>query len=181
MSMRGTGSHDVAIEGAFVPDAAVSARRPQGEWHMLLHVAVVVAFPLVYSVYLGIAEAARDVAVERAKSRGADDLLCSLVGEMDDELASARLARSDMVSTGAECEPGRDTTNRIMIGRTLVGRAAIRTAERAMEVVGGAALYRDLGLERRFRDIQGARFHPLQEKAQQRYAGRTALGLPIDG
>ena len=50
-----------------------------------------------------------------------------------------------------------------------------------MEVVGGASLYRELGLERRFRDIQGARFHPLQEQVQQRYAGRTALGVPIDG
>jgi hypothetical protein len=47
--------------------------------------------------------------------------------------------------------------------------------------VGGASLYRDLGLERRFRDIQYARFHPRQEKAQQGYARRLALGLPIDG
>ncbi len=181
LGMRGTGSHDVAIENAFVPEAAVSARRPQGQWHMLLHVAVMVAFPLVYSVYLGIAEAARDIAVERARSRDADDTLCCLVGEMQDELAVARLAQADMVATGATSEPGRDTTDRIMTGRTLVGRAAIRTVEKAMEVVGGASLYRELGLERRFRDIQGARFHPLQEKAQQRYAGRNALGLPIDG
>ena len=40
-----------------------------------------------------------------------------------------------------------------------------------------AAFYRDLGLERRFRDVQAARFHPLQEKAQLRYAGPIALGL----
>lgn len=181
MSMRGTGSHDVAIEDVFVPEAAISARRPQGQWHMLMHVAVMVAFPPVYSVYLGIAEAARDIAVERARSRDADDLLCCLVGEMEDELAIARLARADMVAAGAAGEPGRDATDRVMIGRTLVGRAAIRTVERAMEVVGGASIYRALGLERRFRDIQGARFHPLQEKAQQLYAGRNALGLPIDG
>jgi acyl-CoA dehydrogenase len=148
---------------------------------MLLHVAVMVAFPLLYSVYLGIAEAARDIAVERARSRDADELLCCLVGEMEDELAIARLARADMVTAGATSEPGRDTTDRVMIGRTLAGCAAIRTVEKAMEVVGGASIYRGLGLERRFRDIQAARFHPLQEKAQQRYAGRNALGLPIDG
>ncbi len=181
MGMRATGSHDVQIEGAFVPESSVGARRPQGQWHMLLHIAVKVAFPLVYSVYLGIAEAARDIAVERARSRKPDDALCCLVGEMEDELATARLAQADMVAAGAASEPGRDTTDRIMIGRTLVGRAAVRTVEKAMEVVGGASLYRDLGLERRFRDIQGACFHPMQEKAQQRYAGRNALGLPIDG
>jgi alkylation response protein AidB-like acyl-CoA dehydrogenase len=181
MGMRGTGSHDVAIEGAFVPEASVAARRPQGQWHLLLHVSCLVAFPLAYSVYLGIAEAARDIAVERTRSRSADDMLCCLVGEMENELAIARLARADMVAAGAVCEPGRDTTDRIMTGRALVGRAAIRAVEKAMEVVGGASLYRDLGLERRFRDIQGARFHPLQENPQHRYAGRNALGLPIDG
>jgi acyl-CoA dehydrogenase len=47
--------------------------------------------------------------------------------------------------------------------------------------VSGAALYHSTGLERLFRDVQGARYHPLQEKAQQRYAGRMALGLDIDG
>jgi alkylation response protein AidB-like acyl-CoA dehydrogenase len=181
MGMRATGSHDVLIEGAFVPESAVGARRPQGQWHMLLHVATLVAFPLVYSVYLGIAEAACEIAIERAKSRKPDDTLCCLLGEMVDELATARLAQADMVAAAAASEPGRDTTDRIMIGRTLVGRAAIRAVEKAMEAVGGASLYRDLGLERRFRDIQAARFHPLQEKAQQRYAGRNALGLPIDG
>jgi acyl-CoA dehydrogenase len=50
-----------------------------------------------------------------------------------------------------------------------------------MEVAGGASFYRDVGIERAFRDVQAARFHPLQEKPQLRYAGRLALGLDIDG
>ena len=49
-----------------------------------------------------------------------------------------------------------------------------------MELAGGASFYRDLGLERAFRDVQAARFHPLQEKPQLRYTGRVALGLDID-
>ncbi|MBL8908307.1 MAG: acyl-CoA dehydrogenase, partial [Rhizobiales bacterium] len=40
--------------------------------------------------------------------------------------------------------------------------------------------FRDRGLERRFRDIQGARFHPLQAGPQAEYAGRMALGEPVD-
>jgi alkylation response protein AidB-like acyl-CoA dehydrogenase len=106
---------------------------------------------------------------------------CYLVGEMENELATARLAHADMVATTATAEPGADTTNRIMIGRTIVGRAVIRTVEKPMEVLGGAALYRNVGLERLFRDVQGARYHPLQEKAQHKYAGRIALGFDIDG
>jgi acyl-CoA dehydrogenase len=32
-----------------------------------------------------------------------------------------------------------------------------------------------------FRDVQGARYHPLQAKPQILYAGRMALGLDVDG
>jgi acyl-CoA dehydrogenase len=68
-----------------------------------------------------------------------------------------------------------------MIGRTVAGRAAIRTVELAMEVAAGAGFYRDLGLERLFRDVQGARYHHLRESAQLTYAGRMALGLDVNG
>jgi alkylation response protein AidB-like acyl-CoA dehydrogenase len=68
-----------------------------------------------------------------------------------------------------------------MVCRTLVGNAAIATVEKAMELVGGGGFYRKMGLERAFRDIQAARYHPLQEKPQQRFTGRVALGWDIDG
>jgi len=182
LGMRGTGSHDVAIENAFVPDNAVSARRPQGKWHFVLDLAVMVAWPMVYGVYLGIAETARDLAIQRSRERGRNDLdVCQLFGEMENELTVARLVHADMVAIAARGEVGPETTNRIMIGRTLVGSAAIRAVEKAMEVSGGAALYRSVGLERLFRDVQGARYHPLQQKAQHCYTGRMALGLDIDG
>jgi acyl-CoA dehydrogenase len=182
LGMRATGSHDVDIEGAFVPESAVSVRRPQGKWHLALHLAVTIAWPIVYGVYLGVAEAARDLAVQRMRERGRTDPdTCSLIGEMENELAVARLAHADIVETAVTAEPSAGTTNRIMTGRTLIGRASIRTVEKAMEVVSGSALYRNVGLERLFRDVQGARYHPLQEKAQHRYAGRMALGLDIDG
>jgi alkylation response protein AidB-like acyl-CoA dehydrogenase len=73
MGMRATGSHDVAIEDAFEPDTAISGRRPQGKWHLLMHVAATNAFPIVYSVYLGISEAARDLAIQRTRERGRSD------------------------------------------------------------------------------------------------------------
>jgi alkylation response protein AidB-like acyl-CoA dehydrogenase len=48
-------------------------------------------------------------------------------------------------------------------------------------LAGGRAFYRSHPLERLVRDVQAARFHPLQEKPQLRYTGRLALGLDIDG
>jgi alkylation response protein AidB-like acyl-CoA dehydrogenase len=181
MGMRATGSHDVQIEQVFVPDAAIGVRRPQGKWHPLFHLTVHTALPIIYSVYVGVAEAARDLAVREATKRPDDPDVVSLVGEMDTELAAARIALRAMIEAAANTQPGPGTTNDSLIRRTLAGRAAIRTVEKAMEVVGGGSFYRRLGLERLFRDVQGARFHPLQDKRQLRYTGRFALGLEIDG
>jgi alkylation response protein AidB-like acyl-CoA dehydrogenase len=79
----------------------------------------------------------------------------------------------------ARGEPGPATTNEIMIGRSLVARHALAATELAMEAAGGGAFYREYGLERRFRDIQGARYHPMQTGPQQEFAGRMALGLDV--
>ena len=84
-------------------------------------------------------------------------------------------------ATRAAAHDAADTFVSELIGRTLVGRSAIRTVEKAMEVTGGAAFFRSLGLERMFRDVQAARYHPLQEKPQLRYTGRLALGLDVNG
>ncbi|MCS6622893.1 acyl-CoA dehydrogenase family protein [Roseibacterium beibuensis] len=181
MGMRGTGSHDVELNEVFVPDAAISGRRPQGRWHPLFHAISVLAFPLIYSAYVGVAEGARAKALEVARRRPADEGLVQLVGEMENAFFAAEGALERMVRLAETAMPGPETTSLAMIGRTHVAEAAIRTVELAMEVAGGAAFHRDLGIERAFRDVQGARFHPLQQKPQLRYTGRLALGLDIDG
>ncbi len=181
MGMRGTGSDDVLFDGLFIPDAAIVGKRPQGQWHMLFHVISKIAFALIYAAYLGVAEGARSRALELARKRPQDPLLAQLVGEMENALLSARLAHRRMVEIAETGTPGPATTSEAMQCRTLAGQAAIDTVAKAMEVAGGAAFYRKTGLERAFRDVQAARFHPLQEKPQLDLAGRVALGWDIDG
>jgi acyl-CoA dehydrogenase len=182
LGMRGTGSHHVVIKDVFVPESAVSLRRPAGQWIPAFHLyACIIPLPLIYAVYLGIAEAARDAALTFARKRRDDPDLAYLVGEMENELAAARFAHRDMVEAAVCCEePSPEVTNRIMIARTLVGRAVTRVVEKAMEAVGGSSFYRASGVERLFRDIQGALFHRPQERTQLRFSGRLALGLNID-
>ena len=67
-----------------------------------------------------------------------------------------------------------------MIGKQLVTQHAIAGVEFAMEVAGGAGFYRSVGLERKFREIQAARYHPLQVGAAGAMCRNDALGLPID-
>ena len=73
-----------------------------------------------------------------------------------------------------------ETVNEVMIGRQLMARHAIAAVDDAMELAGGAGFYRAAGLERRFRDIQAARYHPLQSGPQVEYTGAMVLGLPVD-
>jgi alkylation response protein AidB-like acyl-CoA dehydrogenase len=181
MGMRGTGSNDVELNDVFVADAAISGRRPQGKWHPLFHAISMLAFPLIYSAYMGVADGARAKAVEAARKKPDDGNLAYLAGEMENAHAAADIALADMIRIAETEKPGPETTNRQMIRRTMVAQNTIKTVERAMELAGGAAFYRSQGLERAFRDVQAGRYHPLQEKPQLRYTGRLALGLDIDG
>src|SRR5258707_1904304 len=180
LGMRGTGSHDVLIDGHIVPEAAVAARRIAGQWHPLFHMIATMAFPLVYAVYLGIAESARDIAIGLAKRRPANHHVIELAGRMETELTAARLAHESMLAAVRLNTPSAETINQVMIGRQLVARHAIAAVDLAMELAGGAGFYRSAGLERKFRDIQAARYHPLQSGPQAQYAGSMALGLPVD-
>ncbi len=175
MGMRGTGSHDVVLSDVFIPDTAVTLRRELGKWHFIFHLISMIAIPLIYAVYVGVAEAAHDRAIQLAMKHHTDEHLCYMVGGLDNELMAAKLAFGHMVSTAVVSQPGFETTNQIMTGRTLVAKAVLNVADLAMEIAGGSAFYRKLGLEKLFRDVQGVRYHPLREEAQRKLSGQLAL------
>jgi acyl-CoA dehydrogenase len=181
LGMRGTASHDVEIDGAFVPETAITGTRPPGRWHPMFHLISLVAFPLVYSVYAGVADAARETALKLARRRPPDVAAVMAAGELENAHAAMDLAVRALVDLGAGASPGRETTHKVMTLRGLAGRSAIEVGAKALDVGGGAGFFRPAGLELRFRDLQAARFHPLQDRQQQLYAGRIALDLDIDG
>jgi alkylation response protein AidB-like acyl-CoA dehydrogenase len=179
LGMRGTGSNDIMIDGLFVPDAQIAFKRRAGEWHPVFQIIATIAFPLVYAVYLGVAERARDLAIGIAKRRAPNEDMLNLAGRMDTALRAARLAHEWMVRAVERNDPSAESVNDVMTGRALVAEHAIRTVELAMELAGGIAFQREAGLERLFRDVQGARFHVLRQGPQARYAGAMALGLSV--
>lgn len=178
MGMRGTGSNDILIENVEVQDAAVSVRRPKGKWHRFFDVISPIVWPLVTAAYLGVAESARDIALAQVQKKRDDPIVQQLVGEMDTELANARMMWEQLVAGGAaDREPSLASSDEIYKRRTILGRAAVRSVYLAMEVTGGGSFFRSVGLERAFRDIQGIRFHPMLERRQYQFSGRVALGL----
>jgi alkylation response protein AidB-like acyl-CoA dehydrogenase len=183
LGMRGTGSHTVRLDGVFVPEASVTLRRPAGEFHRVFNMIVTVAMPLIMSVYVGIAQKAAREAVEFAKrQKNPKPHLADGIGAMLNQLVSAEVNWRDMIriANDLDFQPENQVGQDLLCRKTNVANACVGVVTRAMEVVGGQAFYRSFGLERLFRDVQGAKYHPLPEAEQQRFLGGYVIGKTAD-
>jgi alkylation response protein AidB-like acyl-CoA dehydrogenase len=180
LGMRGTGSHSIELESVFVPDQAISLRRPRGQWHPSWNVVMTMALPLVMAAYVGIAERAAQIARESMAKRPIDPIALQLLGELENCLATAQMALREMfeITNDYDIEPTVEHASRTLVRKTIAANAAMATVAKAVELVGGGAFFRRQGLERLLRDVQGAQFHPLPEKKQLDFTARVALGLP---
>jgi alkylation response protein AidB-like acyl-CoA dehydrogenase len=179
LGMRATGSNDILLDGVFVPDAAVSSRRAQGAWVPFFNVITAVAVPLIMSVYLGMAEAARDLALQAVAKKRDDPDLWYLAGEMENALTTGQMAVQGMIDICNEYRfaPEIATANAMLIRKTIAAQSLLSAVEKALAMTGGGGFFRSMGLERMLRDIHAAQFHPLQPTRQHRFTGRMALGL----
>ena len=186
MGMRGTGSNSIRLDGVFVPQEAIGLKRSRDGWHPVWNVVLTVAPGLYMAPYLGVAEAAADLAKAAAKrfAKGsAEDVVCLQLGEMENELAVARMAMASLVDGVRDYDftPDIARAGRCLTAKTLISNACIAAVENAMAIAGGASYLRSFGMERLLRDVKAASFHPLPEKRQQVICGRLALGLPPVG
>lgn len=178
MGMRATGSQTMVMDHVFVPDEAIVLKRPRGEYHPLWNVVLTVAMPLIMSAYVGVAEAAADIATGIAQKRPDGPDVPLLLGELTNSLTTAQMAVDAMVAITNDWDfaPTTETANNILIRKTIAANAVLATVEKALEAAGGAGFYRKAGLERLVRDAHGVRYHPLPEKRQQQFTGRLVLG-----
>ena len=183
MGMRATGSQTVVLDRVFVPEEAIALRRPRSAYHPAYNVILTVALPLIVSAYVGIAEAAAEIATAMAARRTGDPVAPYLLGELANHLTTAQIAADSMIAVANDLafDPVTGTANAVLMRKTIAASAVLATVEKAMEASGGGGFYRKVGLERLLRDAHGIQFHPLQEKRQQHFTGRLALGLdPIE-
>lgn len=180
LGMRGSGSHTLTLENVFVPDAAISVKRPRGQWHPSFNVICVAALPLVTSVYLGVAEAAARIAREAAKKKAAEPTTVFSIGEMENALLIAQMAWREAVAAVREYAfaPENELASASLQRKTIIAEHVERCVKKAVEASGGSAFFRKNPLEQLSRDIQAVHFHPLPEKKQLLFTGRVALGLP---
>lgn len=181
LGMRGTGSQTVELNEVFVPDAAISAKRPRHGWPAVWSVVMTVAPPVYMAPYVGIAERAAQLALQACTHRSArDESISYLLGEMQNQLFNARIVLRRAVENVRSYDFQPDV-NRADIGlqcKTLLTQAVTAAVDKAAEVAGGVGFKREFGLERLVRDVRAAGLHPLPAKRQQRFTGRLLLGLP---
>jgi acyl-CoA dehydrogenase len=178
--MRSTGSQTVVFEDVFVPEGAVSLRRPLGEFHQVWNVVLTVALPLIAGVYVGVAERAAEIALGLARKRASDPTTQWSAGEMQSALVIARVAHDRMMQLANDLDftPSLALTDEMLVLKTHSVESARTAVEKAMEMAGGPGFYRAAGLERLLRDVRAGDFHPLASKPQLLFSGRLALGLP---
>lgn len=179
LGMRGTASNDITIEDVFVPDERVLANRPYGVVDGPLQVISAIAFPIVSGVYLGIAEAAYAEAREAAARKPDNVFVQRQLGRMKHALQVASWSLEGALdAVGDDPTPSHEAYLAVMIAKAEIARAGIDVCDRAMDVVGGPGYFRGSVVERAYRDIRAAKFHPLTPDATHVETGRHELGLP---
>jgi alkylation response protein AidB-like acyl-CoA dehydrogenase len=178
LGMRGTGSDDVVVEDAFVPDDKVLADRPYGVVDPPLQVISSIAFPIISGAYLGIAESAYAAALAAARRKSDNVLVQRQLGRMRHRLQVAAWALDGALAlVGDDPGPSHATYLAVMQAKSEVAAAGVEVCDLAMDVAGGPAYFRGSAVERAYRDIRAAAFHPLTPEATLVVAGRHALGV----
>lgn len=179
LGMRGTGSDDLLFDDVFVPDAQVLANRPYGVVDGPLQVISSIAFTIISGAYLGVAEAAYTAALTTARNRPDDVLLQRQLGLMEHKLKVASWALDGALAVvGDDPTPDVDTTLAVMTAKREISTAGIEVCDLAMEVAGGSSYFTGGVLERCYRDIRAAKFHPFTPEDTLIQSGKRALGLP---
>src|SRR5690606_26279515 len=169
LGMRATGSHDVIFEDVPVDDADIVSRRAPGPGAGMPSSGA--WFPLLIAASsLGVAEAARDYAVDFARHRrptGAPAPIAKIphvreeVGRMDAALLAARTL---LLATAEDWQghPGERPRlgPHVAAAKRLGTNTAVEVVEIAMRLVGGVALQRSQPLERYFRDVRSGLVNP---------------------
>ena len=190
LGMRATSSHGWVYENVFVPESRITSYRKPHVWDLRVRAMLAMNFALFGSIYLGVAKAARDFAIEHTKSRvriphkhPASHYPKNqfLAAEMDVGLKiawAAQLKTADMLSDF------RARDDQAMVDGMAVMHFGMKTAidvvTRAMDMMGGAALSRRLPLERYYRDVRAGPIHPVGNYDALELIGKHAFGLPRD-
>ena len=180
LGMRATGSHDLHVD-VTVPAGALLG----GVEGLALVVAQLAPHWMVASyaaVYVGVARAAVDAAVEHVTERKLGHLpaIRARIGRADAAVAAAHLAVQEAARRVDEA-PGDAETNRwVWRAKLLAGTTAAEVAASMLEAAGTSAMRRGHPLERLYRDARAGSLQPATSDVCADWLGVDALGGDAD-
>lgn len=189
LGMRPTQSHDTILDGVFVPDSRVGRGVPAGDGSDLFVVGMVLwALPVIGAVYLGIADRALELAVAGAKKktsvaidRGAyayNPMVQHQVAEMYLELDAAGALLERLVDDWtAGVDHGDAYVPKVYSAKWRAVESAKRVVDLALDVAGGAGMFKGNELERLYRDVRCGGFHPGNDALTHETVGKAVLGI----
>jgi alkylation response protein AidB-like acyl-CoA dehydrogenase len=189
LGMRATRSDDVVLDGAFVPDEYIARIVPAGQVDPF--VLGMFAWPLTgfANIYYGIARRTIDLAVAAIKKKTSLAVSRSMAYHPEIQHAFAEMALAlepvePLLEKLAEdwsagVDHGANWPAKIVSAKYHAVEACWRIVDRAMEVSGGAGMFRANELERLFRDARCGRFHPANTFLTHEIVGKTTLGIDL--
>jgi alkylation response protein AidB-like acyl-CoA dehydrogenase len=188
LGMRASGSNDIVMDKCVVADEDIFFRGPVGEHDDAMLAGQTVSSITMLGIYVGVAQAARDIAVAHVRKRsGSQAGTRTLVSEIDARLHSLRaavgsaLALADAPATGALADPqerGRRMMTSFQCAKLVVNRVAPEIVGDCMTLVGGASFVTAHLLSRLSRDVRAGSFmHPFTYADAIDYLSSQALAL----
>ena len=176
LGMRATASHDLHVD-VTAPAGALLG----GVEGLALVIAQLAPHWMVASyaaVYVGVARAAVDAAIEHVNARKLGHLpaIRARIGRADAAVAAAHLAVREAARRVDE-EPGAAETNRwVWRAKLLAGTTAAEVAASMLEAAGTSAMRRGHPLERLYRDARAGSLQPATSDVCADWLGVDALG-----
>ena len=192
LGMRATASQDTLLDRAFIPDEDVVMVCPAGfsgagPFHVALFAWALLGFA---GIYLAVARRAYDEVVARLPQRTSVGLTRSMAHhpEIQHAVAEMRIALE-----GAEAhldrvcddwtmgvDHGGDWPVKIMACKHAVVSQAWSVVDRALDVSGGAGIFKRNRLEQLVRDARLGRIHPGNPMLTHEVVGKLSLGINPD-
>ena len=192
LGMRATRSEDTILDGAFVPDHLVVRVVPAGAAGVDRYGVAMLAWALLgfANVYFGLARRAFDLTVEGVRSKRSIAVSRTMayhpgvqhaVAEMGLELEAIEPHLDRIAadwSTGVDHGPM--WLAKIFAAKYRAVEGAWKVVDSALDLAGGAGIFRRSGIERLFRDARLGRIHPANSLLTHEMLGKSLLGIHPD-
>ena len=145
---------------------------------MIWNIVLTVALPLIMATYVGIAEKAMHLTIEKSKtSKRNQNHTATMIGKLNNTLLSIQAQWKAMyaMTNNFDFKPNEAISINALSYKTNIAEGAKQVVTEAMVMVGGHSFYKKNNLERLFRDVQAGEFHPLPKWDQYAFTGERLL------